>query len=221
MALLALVLVLASASSITAAPTLLFVTDTSSTNDVLAAASKGAAAVPTKTFATVASALASASNGDGLLIMADGMLPADPGDPTANANATMVVTVAEWAAIKAKNLKVYLEFPRSAPAGSAPLEMGQTLWERAAVSVPAGLGEELPYLALIHPHKKVDYVKLPTAWRGQHTSIVIAKARDPHRFHRTIPPPDFSGHPLHTCAASPPAPTALGTVTLAAGTWKP
>ena len=32
--------------------------------------------------------------------------------------------------------------------------MGQTLWERAAVSAAAGLGAELPYLALLHPHKK-------------------------------------------------------------------
>ena len=181
-------------ASADAAPTLLFVTDVSSTNDILTAARSyhPYQKVPTKTFATVALALSSALPGDGLLIMADGMLPADPGAPAANANATVVVTDTEWAAIKAKKLKVYLEFPRSAPpedssslkagdgVGSAvaPLQMAQTLWERAAVSDPAGLGDELPFLALIHPHKKVDYVKLPPAWLSKKTSIVIAKARN-------------------------------------------
>eukprot|EP01050_Picozoa_sp_SAG11_P014899 SAG11_NODE_1881_length_4130_cov_2.080873_3_plen_389_part_00 len=36
------------------------------------------------------------------------------------------------------------------------------------------MGAVLPYLALLHPHKKVDYVKLPQAWLP-HTSLVIAK----------------------------------------------
>ena len=95
------------------------------------------------------------------------VLPADPGDPAGNANSTVVVAPAEWAAIKAKHLSVYIEFPRRTPptahggeraataAAAGPLlEMGQTLWERAAVSAAAGLGAELPYLALLHPHKK-------------------------------------------------------------------
>ena len=94
------------------------------------------------------------------------MLPANPGDPAGNANSTIVVAPAEWAAIRAKRLKVYIEFPRDAPpaahggerastsAVGPRLEMGQTLWERAAVSAAAGLGAELPYLALLHPHKK-------------------------------------------------------------------
>ena len=181
----ALALALAAIGTVAASPTLLFVTDAnSSTNDILTAASKGAAPVPTKTFRTISLALASAMEGDGLLVMADGMLPADPGDPSANANTTTVVTDADWAGIKAKKLKVYLEFPRSAPpmeargesGSSAALAMGQTLWERAAVSAPAGLGEELPFLALIHPHKKVDYVKLPPAWLSS-AQLVIAKAR--------------------------------------------
>jgi hypothetical protein len=153
---LTLLLLAAASTAANASPTLLFVTDPSATNDVLVAAGKGG--VPTKTFATVAAALTSAKPDDGLLIMADGMLPADPGAPAGNANATIVVQDAEWAAIKAKRLKVYLEFPRSAPpaagddgAAAVPLPMGQTLWERAAVSATGGLGEELPYLALLHP----------------------------------------------------------------------
>ena len=43
------------------------------------------------------------------------MLPADPGDPAGNANSTVVVAPAEWAAIKAKHRSVYIEFPRRTP----------------------------------------------------------------------------------------------------------
>ena len=147
------------------APTLLFVTDTAAINDILTVA---AATAATKTFPTVAAALAAAKPSDGLLLMADGMLPANPGVPQGNANATVAVSAAEWAAIKSKQLRVYLEFPRTAPPTAAqqpgpasdvspppPLEMGQTLWERAAVSAVGGLGDGLPHLALVHPHKKV------------------------------------------------------------------
>lgn len=154
-----------------AAPSLLFVTDGES-NDLLVAARKGAGAT-VKTFPSVAAALAQASEGDGLLVMADGMRPADPGVP--QKNTTAVVTPAEWDAFRAKKLKAYVEFPRAAPGETQALEVGQTLWERVAVSEPAGLGPGLPYLALLHAHKKVDFVKLPPSWLANQTSLVIAK----------------------------------------------
>ena len=154
-----------------AAPSLLFVTDGES-NDLLVAARKGAGAT-VKTFPSVAAALAQASEGDGVLVMADGMRPADPGVP--QKNTTAVVTPAEWDAFRAKKLKAYVEFPRAAPGETQALEVGQTLWERVAVSEPAGLGPGLPYLALLHAHKKVDFVKLPPSWLANQTSLVIAK----------------------------------------------
>ena len=133
----------ASASS----TTLLFVTTDDQSNDLVAAARKGSGAT-VKTFASVAAALAQATEGDGVLVMADGLRPADPGVP--QKNTTVVVTPAEWTAFHAKKLKVYVEFPRTAPGEAQPLAVGQTLWERVAVSEPAGLGPGLPYLALRH-----------------------------------------------------------------------
>jgi hypothetical protein len=166
----------------TAAPTLLFVTSDGA-NDMLLAAGKDPS-VATMKFTSIMSALRVAKPEDGLLVMADGMRPADPGVPRASANATVVVEPAEWDAIRRLRLKVYVEFPRSAPfpvhegrhndSRGLPLQLAQTMWERVVVSSHAGLGPGLPYLALLHPHKKVDYVRLPPAWLP-HTSLVIAK----------------------------------------------
>ena len=187
-----------------AAPTLLFVT-VGRANDVLVAVGGGQdASVATKTFSSVAAALQGAVSGDGLLVMADGIKPADPGVPKASANATVVIEPAEWATIRKLKLKVYLEFPRFAPpaadgsvttstttASSPPLQLAQTLWERAAVSTGAGLGPGLPYLALLHPHKKVDYVKLPPAWLP-HTSLVIARVAGYDNASFGLPPPNLT-----------------------------
>lgn len=151
---------------------LLFVTTDGQSNDLVAAAGRGSGTT-VKTFTSVAAALAQATEGDGVLVMADALRPADPGVP--QKNTTVVVTPAEWSAFHAKKLKVYVEFPRASPGETEPLEVGQTLWERVAVSEPTGLGPGLPYLALLHPHKKVDFVKLPPSWLGKQTSLVIAK----------------------------------------------
>ena len=168
-------LLLLAARSGAASPTLVFVSD--GLNDVLAAVPRGATPLATKVAPTLSAALAACEEGDGLLVMADGMLPANPGAP--QTNTTAVVTPEEWAEIRAKKLKVYLEFPRYAPPeGGAPpeppLAVAQTLWERAAVSAAEGLGAELPHLALLHPHKHVDFVKLPPSWL-QSAALVIAK----------------------------------------------
>eukprot|EP01050_Picozoa_sp_SAG11_P014900 SAG11_NODE_1881_length_4130_cov_2.080873_4_plen_164_part_00 len=125
------------ATAPSAAPTLLFVTE-SGANDMLTAAGKDAATT-TKRFTSVAAALEAATAGDGLLVMADGMKPADPGVPQTSANATVVVTPTEWLAIQRLRLKVYVEFPRATPptdgnsSASPPLQLqlAQTLWERA------------------------------------------------------------------------------------------
>ena len=73
------------------------------TNDFLVAARAGTG-VSVKTFATTESAVAAASDGDGLLVMAEAMLPSNPQHPQ---NGTGVsITPAQWAAIKAKKLIV-------------------------------------------------------------------------------------------------------------------
>lgn len=64
-------------SALAAPPTLLFVAQP--TNDVFTAAAKGP--LPTKHFPTVSAALAAATPNDGLLVMAEGMLPSNPGVP--------------------------------------------------------------------------------------------------------------------------------------------
>ena len=40
----------------------------------------------------------------------------------------------------------------------------QSMWERVAVSARDGLGPALPHLALLHPHKHVDFMQLPLPW---------------------------------------------------------
>ena len=164
-------------------------------NDILTAVSAGEGALPsTKTFGTVTAALESAEAGDGLLIMAEDMLPVTPGVP--QQNSSVVVTGEQWAAIRAKQLKCYLEFPRFAPpptgaedAAPQPLPTAQTLWERVAVSAPGGLGSGLPPLALLHPHKHVDFVQLPPAMLAT-ADLVIAKVAGFDTASFGLPPPN-------------------------------
>ena len=112
-----------------ALPTLNFVADLD--NDVLVAAQKGK--LPVKNFRTVAAALAAAKHGDGLLVMAEGMHPSNPGVP--QSNTTTIVTNSEWEVCKNLSLRVYVEFPSRLPAaGSATLPVAQTLWERIVVA---------------------------------------------------------------------------------------
>ena len=158
---------------------LLLVT-TDPANDFLSAAKTGRSDSPAvRSFATVSAALSAAEAGDGLMILADHMEPSSPGHPSADA--TVVVTAVEWEAIDAKRLKVYLEFPRALPgvvvgaeAEAVTLSVNQTLWERAVVSATGGLGPELVHLALLHPHKYVDYVLLPAEWSPQ-ADLVLAR----------------------------------------------
>jgi hypothetical protein len=63
----------------------------------------------TRVFANVSDALAAATVGDGLLVMAEGMLPSSPGVPQKGTGAK--ITNAEWSVIDTKGLFVYLEFP--------------------------------------------------------------------------------------------------------------
>ena len=170
------ILLAASTAASTAAPSLLFVSQDPG-NDILTVAQQSSLTV--KRFDALAAALAVAAPGDGLLLMADGMTPANPGIP--QNGTTVVVTGSEWAAIRKKELRVYIEFPRNAPPppststasySAAPLPVAQTLWERVAVSASVGLGVSLPYLALLHPHKHVDYVQLPSSLLPQVCSML-------------------------------------------------
>ena len=107
----------------------------------------------------------------------------DVGDPASQGDSLgRSVSAVEWKAIGAKRLKVYLEFPRALPsvvvgggeADAVALSVNQTLWERAVVSASGGLGAELAHLALLHPHKYVDYVLLPAEWAIQ-ADLVLAR----------------------------------------------
>ena len=63
----------------------------------------------TRVFANVSDALAAAGHGDGLLVMAEGMLPSNPGVPQRGTGAN--ISAAQWAQIDTLGLFVYLEFP--------------------------------------------------------------------------------------------------------------
>ena len=101
--------------------------------------------------------------GDGLMIMADAMRDSEkvPQNDT-----TIEVSVGEWQQINQLGLRTYVEFPASIPAGldvaPTPLRTMQTLWERIVVT--QNLSESLPLMALLTPHKHVDFVNLPEEW---------------------------------------------------------
>ena len=142
-------------------PTIYFVS--SSTNDFVTAAQLGNLTV--KIVATISDVLAAAAPGDALLATADDMVPINPGVP--QTNTTVNISDTEWASIDKLQLKVYLEFPSSLPPSSrnskvGSTSFGQTVWERIAVSKTGGMGTDLGYLDLLHPHKHVDYVQLPS-----------------------------------------------------------
>ena len=138
-------------------------------NDLLATA-QSSSSISTVNFTTLAAALNASSPGDGLLITADALMPSSPGKPQSNTTVRV-----DWAAIAAKRVRAYVEFPRALDDG-ATLVTQQTLWERAVVSAADGVGAsgELPRLALLHPHKYVDFVRLPETWLA-HADLVLAK----------------------------------------------
>ena len=154
-------------------------------NDLFVAAAAADPAVTNAThrFASLAAALAAAREGDGLLLLAEAMRDSVPGKP--QNDTTVVVRAADWSAMRAKRLRVYVEFPRTdfcteaAAAAAAAVEAAnlpvvQTMWERAVVTPGGRMGEALPPLALLHPHKHVDMVRLPEAWLA-HSSVVMAR----------------------------------------------
>jgi hypothetical protein len=163
-------------------PALVFVS-TAPTNDFVTAARLGNLTI--RTAPTVADALAVAQTGDGLLLLADAMLPVNPDVP--QTNTTTNVTADQWTAINNLQLRVYLEFPSQLPPSVAAaagvhshavdntlLPVAQSMWERVVVANQDGLGPALPYLALLHPHKHVDYVQMPASLVSQ-SDLVIAR----------------------------------------------
>jgi hypothetical protein len=147
-------------------PTLHFVppVNASSPTDLEVVSAKQCAhAYTVITHSSVDAALDAAVAGDGLAVLA-GLTQSVQGDPMANAMSTTTLTQAQMSRIAELNLRVYWEFPRSlnnVGLAAGPLQMGQTLWERA-VAVSA-IGPATPNMSLLHPHKQVDYVVLPTA----------------------------------------------------------
>jgi hypothetical protein len=151
-----------------AAPTLHFVTvnGTRSTDLETIAASKCSPKYSIQKHSSVSAALASASAGDGLLVLAT-LLPAVSKDPGANAMSTTVITDGEMVTIQSLKLAVYWEMPRTLLTGkgevghernSAVLPMKQTEWERAVATQV--IGPSTPKLSLLHPHKLVDFVDM-------------------------------------------------------------
>jgi hypothetical protein len=67
------------------------------------------------------------------------------------------------------------------PAAATDLELKQTLWERAVVTASNLDQSVLPKMQLLHPHKGVDFVVLPTPAAASSSSvdIVIAKVAGP------------------------------------------
>ena len=170
----------ATAAAAAATPSLLFVGRDLTKNDFYAAA----AAYPTRQkYATIDAALAAAKPRDGLMLCADGILPAATQPQT---NTTVAVTARQWSKAAALQLRVYLEFPRSLPpSDGTALPVAQTLWERAVVT--QDLGPALPKMELLHPHKHVDFVKLPASWLPR-SLIVIAKVAGYDKAELGLPP---------------------------------
>jgi hypothetical protein len=146
----------------------------SDTNDMYQAAARGATpALACALYADVDAALLAARPHDALLVTAEAMVPAVSKVP--QTNTTVNVTAAQWDRIESLNLSVYIEFPGSLPAfeattgaqqpaaaAAAQFPVQQTLWERAVVA--RNLSQPgLAAMTLLHPHKRVDYVRLPAA----------------------------------------------------------
>jgi hypothetical protein len=120
---------------------------------------------------TLDSALNVAKTGDGLLVMADTMRAAKKAPQTDTA---VNITSSQWAKIVELKLKSFVEFPASLPPSfgdGTALAVKQTLYERVVVT--KGMGQ-LPEMALLHPHKHVDFVAFPATLISS-SELVIAK----------------------------------------------
>ena len=129
-----------------AAPSLLFVADPA-TNDFYIAAARQST-LPCRSFTTVSSAVAAATPKDGLLVMADALLPSNPGFPQSGVT---TINAEDWGVITEKELIVYIEFPRSMPGGGHQpvLQTKQSLFERVVVAAASNnktLGPALQHL---------------------------------------------------------------------------
>ena len=134
-----------------AAPTLRFVCDENTSNDLLAAAKDHA---KTSVHKSLASALDAADDHDGLIVLADRMKASVPGVP--QHGTTVNISTAQLEQIRAKHLRAYIEFPGTDPISGMHLPVQQTMWERVVVN-KTSLARLAP-LDLLHPHKYVDYV---------------------------------------------------------------
>jgi hypothetical protein len=155
-------------SLVTAAPTIHIVSESS--NDVYKFAAQGAVGKISR-HDTVDSALSAAATGDGLMIMADAMRAPEKIPQT---DTTRNITSAQWAKMADLKLNAFVEFPASLPPSlghSSILGVKQTLWERVVVT--KGMGK-LPAMALLHPHKHVDFVIFPASLIPS-AELVIAK----------------------------------------------
>ena len=93
------------AGSHAAPPTLWFVCDRA--NDFVDAVDRGTGGVSARNVSSVSAALASATKGDGLLVIAEAMLPSNPGHPQSGTGTN--VSASEWSQIQALGLRVYIE----------------------------------------------------------------------------------------------------------------
>ena len=148
----------------------------------------GMSAVPADRYDNLSAALLAAKTGDGLMVMADAMRDSTKSPQ----NDTMVnITEAEWSKIDAMALKTYIEFPAAVPHnGSTALQTLQTVWERIVVT--KNISSSLPAMALLHPHKHIDFVVLPQAWLRQ-SDLVLATVAGYDRATFGIP---ATAHPL-------------------------
>ena len=165
-------------------------------NDVFLAAQRSAAS-SSRRFDDLASALAAAKRGNGLLVMASAMLPSTK---IPQSNTTVAISAAQWAQIAALELRSYVEFPRWAPPAlldgspsyaATPLAVRQTMWERAIVTQDSALvrAHGLVPLALLHPHKLVDFVVLPTPAHAA-VDLVLATVAGFDNASLGLPPPN-------------------------------
>ena len=175
----AFVLLLGCSTTISALPRVLMVgVDTG--NDIYAISTNNTR-VETYNYSDIASALAAAKTGDGMMIMAT--------NAAIEANSTTGLTPAQWQQAESLGLRVYIEIPASLPAstpgaGAVP-PLGSTFWERAVVT-PAGAtrfaDRDMSALSLLHPHKQVSFSNVCAVlntsgceWWRERSEIVLAR----------------------------------------------
>eukprot|EP00040_Diaphanoeca_grandis_P026893 m.151655 g.151655 ORF g.151655 m.151655 type:complete len:876 (+) comp30772_c0_seq2:72-2699(+) len=161
---------LGSSTVATAAPTIHVLTN-NTRSDLLAVAQAGTGATVVR-HGTMASLMSVVAKGDGVMFFADNILPSVHGSP--QTNTTVDVDPKFWATAVSLDLKVFVEFPMQIPATSTPLTVAQTEWERVIATGSNWKSTDFPALALLHPHKFIDYVVLPATWLPS-TSLVLAK----------------------------------------------